>query len=76
VPNEQGYARFRAAGGIETAAVFPSASETHTRKNELQHRGAPSRDPPVAERARGTAGLRAYVCRDGCRGRGRSRSVR
>jgi hydroxymethylglutaryl-CoA lyase len=33
VPNEQGYARFRAAGGVQVAATFVSASETHNRKN-------------------------------------------
>jgi hydroxymethylglutaryl-CoA lyase len=92
VPNEQGYARFRAAGaasfaqraqvsrsepkasedhqvgerrpsGLGVAAVFLSASETHTRKNlncgiaeQLE------RIRPVAERARADGiGLRAYV---------------
>jgi hydroxymethylglutaryl-CoA lyase len=33
VPNEQGYQRFRAAGGLQVAATFLSASETHNRKN-------------------------------------------
>jgi hydroxymethylglutaryl-CoA lyase len=33
VPNEQGYQRFRAAGGVQVAAGFISASETHNRKN-------------------------------------------
>jgi hydroxymethylglutaryl-CoA lyase len=33
VPNEAGYARLRAAGGVRVAAVFVSASETHNRKN-------------------------------------------
>jgi hydroxymethylglutaryl-CoA lyase len=33
VPNEAGYARLRAAGGVGVAAVFVSASETHNRKN-------------------------------------------
>jgi len=33
VPNESGYARFRAAGGVHVAAIFISASETHNRKN-------------------------------------------
>jgi hydroxymethylglutaryl-CoA lyase len=63
VPNEQGYARFRGAGGVEVAAVFVSASETHNRKNlncgvteQLE------RIRPVAERARADGvGLRAYV---------------
>jgi hydroxymethylglutaryl-CoA lyase len=63
VPNEQGYARFRAAGGVEMAAVFLSASETHNRKNlncgiaeQLE------RIRPVAERAHEDGvPLRAYV---------------
>jgi hydroxymethylglutaryl-CoA lyase len=33
VPNERGYARFRAAGGVQVAAIFLSASETHNRRN-------------------------------------------
>jgi hydroxymethylglutaryl-CoA lyase len=33
VPNERGYERFRAAGGVQVAASFISASETHNRKN-------------------------------------------
>jgi len=33
VPNERGYARFRAAGGVQVAASFLSASETHNRRN-------------------------------------------
>jgi hydroxymethylglutaryl-CoA lyase len=33
VPNERGYERFRAAGGLHVAAGFISASETHNRKN-------------------------------------------
>jgi hydroxymethylglutaryl-CoA lyase len=33
VPNEQGYERFRAAGGAHVAAGFVSASETHNRRN-------------------------------------------
>ncbi len=33
VPNERGYERFRAAGGIDVAATFLSASETHNRRN-------------------------------------------
>ncbi len=33
VPNERGYARFRAAGGVQVAACFVSASETHNRHN-------------------------------------------
>lgn len=63
VPNEQGYARFRAAGAIDTAAVFLSASETHTRKNlNCSIAEALERIRPVAERARADdVGLRAYV---------------
>jgi hydroxymethylglutaryl-CoA lyase len=63
VPNEQGYARFRTAGGIQTAAVFLSASETHTRKNlNCSIAEALERIRPVAERARADdVGLRAYV---------------
>ena len=63
VPNEQGYVRFRSAGGIQMAAVFISASETHNRKNvncgvaeQLE------RFRPVADRARADGvALRAYV---------------
>ena len=33
VPNERGYERFRASGGVQVAATFLSASETHNRKN-------------------------------------------
>jgi hydroxymethylglutaryl-CoA lyase len=33
VPNLRGYERFRAAGGVQVAASFVSASETHNRKN-------------------------------------------
>jgi hydroxymethylglutaryl-CoA lyase len=33
VPNERGYERFQAAGGVQVAACFLSASETHNRKN-------------------------------------------
>ena len=33
VPNERGYERFRAAGGVQVAATFLSASETHNRRN-------------------------------------------
>lgn len=63
VPNLQGYARLRAAGSVEVAAVFLSASETHNRRNlncgvaeQLE------RIRPVAERAAADGvGLRAYV---------------
>ncbi len=63
VPNEQGYARFRAAGGVETAAVFISASETHNRKNlNCSVADQLERIRPVAERALADGiGLRAYV---------------
>lgn len=33
VPNERGYQRLRASGGVQVAAIFLSASETHNRKN-------------------------------------------
>jgi hydroxymethylglutaryl-CoA lyase len=33
IPNEKGYERFRAAGQIEIAGTFISASETHNQKN-------------------------------------------
>ena len=33
VPNERGYERFCAAGGVQIAATFLSASETHNRRN-------------------------------------------
>ena len=33
VPNERGYERFCAAGGVQVAATFLSASETHNRRN-------------------------------------------
>jgi len=63
VPNEQGYARFRAAGGVEMAAVFLSASETHNRKNlNCSIAEQLERIRPVAQRARADGvALRAYV---------------
>jgi hydroxymethylglutaryl-CoA lyase len=63
VPNEQGYARFRAAGGVDMAAVFISASETHNRKNvNCSIAEQLERFRPVAERARADGvALRAYV---------------
>jgi hypothetical protein len=63
VPNEQGYARFRSAGGIDMAAVFISASETHNRKNvNCSVAEQLERFRPVAERARADrVPLRAYV---------------
>ena len=63
VPNEQGYARFRAAGAIQMAAVFLSASETHNRKNlNCSIAEQLERIRPVADSAAydGVA-LRAYV---------------
>jgi hydroxymethylglutaryl-CoA lyase len=63
VPNEQGYARFRASGRLDTAAVFLSASETHNRKNlNCSIAEQLERIRPVAERARADGvPLRAYV---------------
>jgi len=63
VPNEQGYDRFRAAGGAQVGAIFVSASETHNRRNV--NRGIAEhleRLRPVSERAREDGvPLRAYV---------------
>lgn len=63
VPNERGYERFRAAGTLDVAAVFLSASETHNRKNlNCSIAEQLERIRPVAERARADGhGLRAYV---------------
>jgi hydroxymethylglutaryl-CoA lyase len=63
VPNEQGYARFRAGRRIQMAAVFVSASESHTRKNlNCSIAEALERFRPVIERALADrVGLRAYV---------------
>jgi hydroxymethylglutaryl-CoA lyase len=64
VPNLKGYERLRASGrAVEVAAVFLSASETHTRKNlNCSVAEALERFRPVAERARADGvGLRAYV---------------
>ncbi|HXV37274.1 MAG TPA: hydroxymethylglutaryl-CoA lyase [Myxococcota bacterium] len=63
VPNEQGYARLRAAGSIEIAATFISASETHNRKNaNCSIAEQLARLAPVYERARADGiALRAYV---------------
>jgi hydroxymethylglutaryl-CoA lyase len=63
VPNEAGYARFRAAGGVRVAAVFVSASESHNRRNVnrgiAEHLEGLAR---VAELARADGvPLRAYV---------------
>lgn len=62
VPNAAGYERFRAAG-LDIAAVFISASETHNRKNvncsvaESLERFRPVVDAARSDRVR----LRAYV---------------
>ena len=63
VPNEAGYERFQAAGTLQVAAFFVSASETHNRKNVnrsvAEHL---ERFRPVAERARADGvPLRAHV---------------
>jgi hydroxymethylglutaryl-CoA lyase len=63
VPNMRGYERFREAGGVQDAAVFISASETHNRKNVnrsvAEHL---ERLAPVIERARADGvPTRAYV---------------
>jgi hydroxymethylglutaryl-CoA lyase len=63
VPNEKGYERFRAAGQIDIAGVFISASETHNQKNlncSIEQQLA--RLAPVFERARADGiAVRAYV---------------
>jgi hydroxymethylglutaryl-CoA lyase len=63
VPNEQGYTRFRAAGSIDMAAVFLSASETHNRKNlNCSIAEQLERIRPVAQCAQADGvPLRAYV---------------
>ena len=63
VPNEKGYQRFRQAGGVQVAAVFLSASETHNRKNlNCSIADQLERIRPVFERARADGvPLRAYV---------------
>jgi hydroxymethylglutaryl-CoA lyase len=63
VPNEPGYDRFRAAGGINVAAIFVSASESHNRKNLNCSIGDQlARTRAVAQRAAADGvGLRAYV---------------
>jgi hydroxymethylglutaryl-CoA lyase len=63
VPNLRGYERFREAGGIHSAAVFISASETHNRKN-VNRSVAEHLDrlAPVIERARADGvRVRAYI---------------
>jgi hydroxymethylglutaryl-CoA lyase len=63
VPNERGYDRFREAGGVQVAAVFISASESHNRKNlNCSVAEQLERIRPVADRAAADgAPLRAYV---------------
>jgi hydroxymethylglutaryl-CoA lyase len=63
VPNERGYDRFRAAGGINVAAIFVSASESHNRKNlNCSIAEQLARTRAVAQRAAADGvGLRAYV---------------
>jgi len=63
VPNERGYARFRAAGGATVAATFISASETHNRKNvNCSVAEQLERMRPVLERAAvDGVPVRAYV---------------
>jgi hydroxymethylglutaryl-CoA lyase len=63
VPNERGYERFRAAGQIDIAGTFVSASETHNQKNvNCSIEEQLVRLAPVFERTRtdGVA-VRAYV---------------
>jgi len=62
VPNERGYERFQKTG-VDVAAVFLSASETHNRKNvNCSVAEQLERIRPVADRARADGrGLRAYV---------------
>ena len=80
VPNEKGYERFRAAGGVTVAATFVSASETHNRKNlNCSIAEQLERIRPVLERAVGGRRARAGLRLDGLRlplrggGRGRRR---
>lgn len=63
VPNERGYDRFRAAGGIDVAEVFISASESHNQSNlNCSVAEQLERIRPVAARAAADAvGLRAVV---------------
>jgi hydroxymethylglutaryl-CoA lyase len=63
VPNERGYERFRAAGGVQVAATFVSASETHNRKNvncSIDEQLANTRRVVERAAADGVA-VRAYV---------------
>jgi hydroxymethylglutaryl-CoA lyase len=63
VPNEKGYKRFRAAGQIDIAGTFISASETHNQKNvncSIDEQLA--RLAPVFESARADGvAVRAYL---------------
>ncbi len=63
VPNEKGYERFRAAGQIDIAGTFISASETHNQKNvncSIDQQLA--RLAPVFESARADGvAVRAYL---------------
>jgi hydroxymethylglutaryl-CoA lyase len=63
VPNERGYDRFLAAGGVHGVAVFISASETHNRKNVNRSIGEHlERLAPVVGRARADGvPVRTYV---------------
>jgi len=63
VPNERGYERFLAAGGVHGVAVFISASETHNRKNVNRSVGEHlERLAPVIARARADGfPVRTYV---------------
>ena len=63
VPNERGYRRFRAAGRIQMAATFLSASESHNKKNlNCSIDEQFERMRPVMERASSDGvPVRAYV---------------
>ncbi len=63
VPNERGYERLRAAGGVDVAATFVSASESHNRKNlNCSIAEQLGRMGPVLARARADGvPVRAYV---------------
>jgi hydroxymethylglutaryl-CoA lyase len=63
VPNEKGYERLRAAGDIDVAGTFISASETHNQKNvNCSIDEQLERLLPIFERARADGiAVRAYV---------------
>ncbi|MBW2716505.1 MAG: hydroxymethylglutaryl-CoA lyase [Deltaproteobacteria bacterium] len=63
VPNEKGYERFRAAGQIDIAGTFISASETHNQKNvNCSIDDQLTRLAPVFESARADGvAVRAYL---------------